>query len=339
MHRLPFHQNSIILLFNFDQINSTMKSLILNNSIFYRALTILLIFAFFISCEDQDDSRTEVESVTYSNIVSPNLNIPSDYLIGGFAVGTQSYTFNRFSAFEAIEKTAEAGGRIIEIYPGQRFKEDDDTPINAISDAQIEELQEKLQEHDIKLVNYGVVALPNPEEARAVFEFAAKLGVPAITSNPNTQGEMDFIEELVKEFDIMMAIHNHPKPEDPDSEYMIWDPNHVAGLLDGRDPRLGICADTGHWVRSGVSPIEALQLSEGRIISLHLKDVDQFALEAVDVLFGTGVGNVSGVLEELARQNFAGHISIEYEANWLNNVPEVAQNVGFIRGWAEAKNH
>lgn len=297
-------------------------------------------FTFFALFANQGNgsSTDSIDRSAHSTIISPDLNIPSDYLIGGFAIGTQSYTFNRFSAFEAIEKTAEAGGRVIEIYPGQRFKEDDETPFNSISDDQIDELKEKLQEHEIMLVNYGVAGMSNPEEARAVFEFAAKLGVPAVTSNPNTQEEMDFIEELVKEFDIMMAIHNHPRPEDPESDYKIWDPNHVAGLLEGRDPRLGISADTGHWVRSGVSPVEALQLSEGRIISLHLKDVEQFDREAVDVIFGTGVANVSGILEELTRQNFAGHISIEYEANWMNNVPEVAQNVGFIRGWAEANN-
>ena len=318
-----------------------MACLLQINTILFRALTILLIFAFFTSCESQDGVNTSdsYDRTKESNIVSPNLNIPSDYLIGGFAIGTQSYTFNRFSAFEAIEKTAEAGGRVIEIYPGQRFKEDDDTPFSDINDEQIEELKEKLLEEDILLVNYGVAGMPNPDEARAVFEFAAKLGVPVVTSNPNTQEEMDFIEELVMEFDIMMAIHNHPRPEDPESDYMIWDPNHVARLLDGRDSRLGICADTGHWIRSGISPVEALQLSEGRIISLHLKDVDQFDREAVDVIFGTGFGDVSGVLEELVRQNFVGHISIEYEANWLNNISEVAQNVGFIRGWAESSNH
>lgn len=315
-----------------------MIKLLQNYNILYRVLTFLLIFTFFTACENQDDASTTdtIDMSSESNVVSPNLNIPSEYLIGGFAIGTQSYTFNRFSAFEAIEKTAEAGGRVIEIYPGQRFKIDDETRFNAINDEQIEELKTKLQEHDIMLVNYGVAGMSNPEEARAVFEFAAKLGVPVVTASPETQEEMDFIEELVKEFDIMMAIHNHPKPADPESDYMLWDPNYIAGLLDGRDARMGISADTGHWMRSGVSPVEALQLSEGRIISLHLKDVDQFNLQAVDVIFGTGVGNVSGVLEELVRQNFAGHISIEYEANWLENVPEVAQNVGFIRGWAEA---
>ena len=301
----------------------------------YQNLSLVVILAFiFTSCDAQTYQQDSSGNSPVSNIESPNLNIPDDFKIGGFAVGTQAYTFNRFSVFEAIEKTAEAGGRIIELYPGQRFKPDDDTPMNALSDEQIDELFAKLDEHGVMLVNYGVVGLPDPETARQVFEYAQKLGVPAITSNPNTPEEMDFIEELVQEFGIMMAIHNHPRPADPDSEYMIWDPNHVAGLLDGRDPRMGICADTGHWVRSGISPVEALQLSEGRIISLHLKDVDRMEREGEDVIFGTGVGEVAVILAELRRQNFAGHISVEYESNWYNNVPDVAQNIGFIRGWA-----
>ena len=268
---------------------------------------------------------------------SPDLQISDEYKIGGFAVGTQAYTFNRFTVFEAIEKTAEAGGKVIELYPGQRLKPGDDTPFDQnVSDDVIDEVLKKLDEHGLKVVNFGVVRLPDAEEARRVFEFAQKLGVPAITSNPNTPEEMDFIEPLVQEFDIMMAIHNHPKPEDETSDYRIWDPNHVLSLVDGRDHRLGACADTGHWVRSGISPVEALQILEGRVISLHLKDVDVATRDAEDVVFGTGVGEVSGVLAELRRQNFAGHISIEYESNWYENVPEVAQNVGFIRGWAEA---
>ena len=32
--------------------------------------------------------------------------IPDENKVNGFAIGLQAYTFNRFTAFEAIEKTA-----------------------------------------------------------------------------------------------------------------------------------------------------------------------------------------------------------------------------------------
>ena len=40
--------------------------------------------------------------------------IPEDSKIGGFFIGCQAYTFNHFTVFEAIEKTAQAGGNVIE---------------------------------------------------------------------------------------------------------------------------------------------------------------------------------------------------------------------------------
>ena len=44
--------------------------------------------------------------------------IPSEFKQNGFAIGCQAYSFNRYSVMEAIEKTAEAGGKVIEFYPG-----------------------------------------------------------------------------------------------------------------------------------------------------------------------------------------------------------------------------
>src|SRR3954451_9205116 len=50
-----------------------------------------------------------------------DVTIPEENKTGGFAIGCQAYTFNRFSVFEAIDKTAQAGGRVIEFYPGQKL--------------------------------------------------------------------------------------------------------------------------------------------------------------------------------------------------------------------------
>src|SRR5436309_2438808 len=55
---------------------------------------------------------------------APPIKIPDDHKINGFAIGCQAWTFNRFNVFEAIEKTAKAGGRIIEFYPGQEVRKD-----------------------------------------------------------------------------------------------------------------------------------------------------------------------------------------------------------------------
>jgi sugar phosphate isomerase/epimerase len=105
-----------------------------------------------------------------------------------------------------------------------------------------------------------------------------------------------------------------------------------------RDARIGAAADTGHWMTSGVNPIEGLKTLQGRIISVHLKDRNVLGASGQhDVPFGSGVGNMSGVLDELKRQGFAGNIAIEYEYNWKNSVVDVAQCIGFFRGYAAGK--
>ena len=56
--------------------------------------------------------------------------IPDQYKQGGFAIGCQAYSFNRYTVFEAIEKTAQCGGKVIEFYPGQKLSKDDNTAWN-----------------------------------------------------------------------------------------------------------------------------------------------------------------------------------------------------------------
>lgn len=260
--------------------------------------------------------------------------IPDEYKTGDFAIGCQAYTFNRYSAFEAIEKTAQAGGKVIEFYPGQKLSKDDPTAKldHHMSDENLAKLKAQLDKFHIKPVNYGVVGLSNNEqESRAVFEFARKLGLRAVTSEPQPEA-MDLIEKLVKEYDVMMAIHNHPKqPRNPN--YKFWDPNYVLSLVANRDRRLGSCADIGHFVRSGVKPVDALRILNGRVISSHLKDLNEFSPRGHDVPFGLGVSDIPAVLEELRRQHFDGNLSLEYEYNWDASVPDVAQCIGFVRGY------
>ena len=258
--------------------------------------------------------------------------IPKKYKTGGFAMGCQAYTFNRFSVFEAIEKTAEAGGKVIEFYPGQKLspQEPDVKWDHNASDEVIAKVQAKLKQHSILAVNYGVVSIPADEkEARKIFDFAKKLGLIAVTTESDKS--IDTIEKLVKEYDIKVGFHDHPKKAN-DASYRMWDPNYVLSLVKDRDQRIGSCADTGHWVRSGLKPVDCLKILKGRVISSHLKDLNEFGkIDAHDVPYGQGVSEIGAILDELKAQKFQGNISVEYEYNWDNSVPEVKQCIDFVR--------
>jgi sugar phosphate isomerase/epimerase len=263
--------------------------------------------------------------------------IPEEYKASGFFVGCQAYTWNHFTVYEAIEKTAAVGGKVIEFYPGQRLSQEEPNiqwDHNASAET-IAKVKEQLAKYHIQAVNYGVVGIPRDEAgARKVFDFAKALGLRAITTE--STDAIATIEKLVKEYDIMVGFHDHPKqPNNPG--YRMWDPQYILSVVKDRDRRIGSCADVGHWVRSGIKPVDALRVLQGRIISSHLKDLNEFSPRGHDVPAGTGVSDIPGILEELRRQGFTGNISIEYEYHMENSMPEVAQSIGFVRGYGQAK--
>src|SRR5258708_4371333 len=94
---------------------------------------------------------------------------PEDCLTGGFAIGCQAYTFNHFTLFEAIEKTAAAGAKVIELPTNQKLSLDEPNLKfdHNVSDDVLEKVKAKLAEHHLRAVNYGVIVIPkNEAEAR-----------------------------------------------------------------------------------------------------------------------------------------------------------------------------
>jgi sugar phosphate isomerase/epimerase len=253
---------------------------------------------------------------------------PTTDVYDGWRVGIQAWTFNRFTLYEAIDKTASLGLDWIEAYPhGQKLsKEKPDIIFGHEMPAKMkQEVKQKLADAGVKMVNYGVVQLPNDEaKCRKVFEFAKEMGIETLVSEPPEEA-FDLLDRLCQEYKISVAIHNHPKP----SHY--WNPDMVLKVCEGRSKWIGACADTGHWMRSGIDPLEALKKLEGRIISLHFKDINEFGnRKAHDVIWGTGVGDVKAMLAELNRQNFKGVFSIEYEYNWKKSLPEIRKSVEYF---------
>jgi sugar phosphate isomerase/epimerase len=244
----------------------------------------------------------------------------------GWRLGCQAYSFNRFTFYDAIGKTASLGLRYIEMYPGQTLsKEKADVHTDESMSAQVrKELKKKLADSGVKLVCYGVCGLSKDEgNSRRTFDFAKDMGIETIVSEPAFDA-FDTVDKLCGEYSINVALHDHPRP----SRY--WNPDIVLKVCKGRSKRIGACADTGHWMRSGLNPLECIKKLEGRIISFHFKDLNRYGEGAHDVPWGTGEGDVKGMLTEIHRQGFKGVFSIEYEYNWLDSLPEIAQSVAYF---------
>jgi sugar phosphate isomerase/epimerase len=245
----------------------------------------------------------------------------------GWQLAVHSYTFRKFSIDDAIAKTAAMGVHYMSISGSVNLVGTNSVGTTTISEQDQQDLLAKLKAAGIapKFVNIGVVQLP-PDEAksRKVFEFAKKFGIDTLVAEPATNA-LDTVEKLCKEFNIKVAIHDHPK-----GHSIYWNPESVLAAIQGRTPLMGACADVGHWMRSGLDPVECLKKLDGHIICLHFKDLNEMGPAAHDVPWGTGIGQTKALMQELKRQNFHGAFCVEYEYHWETSQPEIAQCVKFF---------
>jgi len=250
----------------------------------------------------------------------------------GWLLGVQSYTFHKFSFQEAIDKVQLLGLNYVEVYYGQTLGEDIDGTMDFRMD---EATQRKVLDYaaskGVNIVASGVVICKDEAEWKQLFEFAKAMGIGIITCEP-AYNHLKYIDQLANQYNIDVAIHNHPKPS------AFWEPELFLNAVNGLSNRVGACADVGHWKRMGIDPIEALKKYEGRLKSLHIKDVkekEDGEAEQHDVIWGTSVCDVEGILLELKRQNFTGLFSIEYEYNWENSVPDIHQCIQYFNKQVE----
>lgn len=156
-----------------------------------------------------------------------------------------------------------------------------------------------------------------------------------LTGEPPVE-DLDLVERMVKEYDIQLCFHNHPKnPAKPD--YLNWEPEYLLSLMNKRDPRVGLSVDTGHLTRSGVDAVEAVRRFKGRVLSVHLKDVKEAKPDSGDLPYGQGIGDIASVLAELQRQGFRGHVAVEYEDTTDHLLDDVKHCLGFMRSHLQAK--
>ena len=227
-----------------------------------------------------------------------------------FKIAMQCWTFRKFTFLETLKKVEDLGIKYLEAYPGQKLGGPDPGAVfnYDMSQENIEMVKAALKKHAIRLVNFGVVGFNNtPEAIKAVFDFAKKMGIETIVTEP-AYDDLSMIEKAAKEYRIKVAIHNHPEP----SKYAR--PETVLKAVNGLDELIGDAGDTGHWLRTGVMPLDALRMLKGRMIDMHLKDLDAFGKkDALDVPFGSGKANIRDILAELTLQNYRGYLVVEHE--------------------------
>ena len=130
----------------------------------------------------------------------------------GWHLSAQTYTFNRFTFFEAVDKTIQAGLNSVEAFNGQQLG----GGMEGVMDYKMAPEKRKailraLKKKGVKLRAFGVVNGNNEEEWRQLFAFARAMGISVINSEPKAEF-LPLIGRLATQYKINVGIHNHPKP-------------------------------------------------------------------------------------------------------------------------------
>ncbi|MEX0988643.1 MAG: sugar phosphate isomerase/epimerase [Bacteroidales bacterium] len=195
-----------------------------------------------------------------------------------------------------------------------------------LSNSEIKERMNILRGAGLNPYAPGVVYMKSEQEVHDRFAYTETAGMNMIVAVPDYH-LLDLVEKKIKETGIHIAIHCHgpdnlPYPSPEDAFERIRD----------RDPRLGICVDLAHVLRSKQDPVHQMLLVKDRILDVHIRDIDRADKAGQTCRPGAGVFDFEASLRTLVELDYAGFVSIEYEAEMNNPVPGHAETKGYING-------
>src|SRR3954469_13991476 len=178
----------------------------------------------------------------------------------GIELGVASYSLRNFSRAQAIEMTRSLGVRYINLKSVHLPYE--------LSPAEIAAARREVEAVGLQIVGGGMITFETDTDdgVRKYFDYAKAAGMPLIvcTCKPAT---LPRIEKFAKQYNIKVAIHNHgPEDENFPSPY------DALRAVQGLDPRMGLCIDLGHTVRTGTDVVRAVADAGARLLDMHAKD-------------------------------------------------------------------
>lgn len=207
--------------------------------------------------------------------------------------------------------------------------------------AEIASFKSYLASYGVQTVTLGPDEVSTEADARPLFEFAKRYGMKVISVLPcekrlvggkeilvESDTSLDMVENLVKEYDIKVAIHNHG----PDMPELYPTAESVWERIKDRDPRVGLCFDMGHEQRAGFDPVAAIRKYGSRIYDVHLKNIKLHPICNLALPGPRGELDIPKILQALVDVGYSGVCHIEYEKDFCDPSLGLAESIGYYRG-------
>jgi sugar phosphate isomerase/epimerase len=280
-------------------------------------------------------------------------------------LGIATYTFRNFDRPKVIEMVRQVRTPWISVK---------NTPQQLATNSTPEQARAARREFDaagLKVMSIGNIDMTKAntvDDLRPLFELAKNFGAPMMVCAP-TKANLKAVEQMVREYDIRIAIHNHGQEDRhfPSAQ-------SVLEAVSDLDPRCGLCMDVGHayravrmprllkaeaarkgnaadvsnsevvgalrdaaGARSGKTtfdddPVNVIAPAGARLFDMHIKDLKDLTDKDSQCDVGDGQVPVPAIFQELKKINYQGCVNLEYEINAGDPLPGVERSFRYMRG-------
>jgi sugar phosphate isomerase/epimerase len=239
---------------------------------------------------------------------------------GGLKLGVASYSLRNFPREKAVEMTKALGTPYINLKSVH-------LPYDA-SPAEIAEARRQIAAAGLEIVGGGMITfdVDTDEGVQKYFDYAKAAGMPLIVSTSHP-GMLPRVEKFAKRYDIKVAIHNHG-PEDHDFP----SPYDALKAVRKLDPRMGLCIDLGHTVRTGTDVVRAVADAGPRLLDMHAKDLRDLKDRDSQCIVGEGKIPIAELFRQLEKMRYRGYVNLEYEIDENDPMPGMKQSFAYMRG-------
>ena len=196
------------------------------------------------------------------------------------------------------------------------------------SPQELAELRKQIEAQGFVIVGGGTITFSKDtdDDVRRYFEYAKAAGMPVIVGT-GTAAVMPRVEKFAKQYDIKVAIHNHGT-EDKNFP----SPYDVLKVVKDMDPRMGLCIDIGHTVRTGTDVVKAVLDAGPRLHDMHIQDLADMSARDSQVAVGEGQLPIPGIFRALETIKYPGYVNLEYEIDADDPLPGMKQSFAYMRG-------
>ena len=231
-----------------------------------------------------------------------------------------TYSLRKFSRSAAIDICRQLGVKYVNV---KSFH----MPYYLSAD-DLKAARKEFQKAGLEIVAGGNISLKSDDssELEHYFKYAVAAGMPIMVCAP-THSNLGAIEKLAIKYDRKMAIHNHG-PEDK----FYPAPSDVIKRVKDMDPRMGLCVDVGHTVRTGADILEEIDGSWDRVYDFHVKDLTDFTKKESRVDVGDGKMPIAAIFKMLKERKYQGVVGLEYEVVADHPQLGMAKSFSYMRG-------